>query len=349
MKNPIALILIVIVCHSCSSTNLMSLSVLQPAPVTVPPYIKKVGIVDRSKALQENRTIDAIHKAVSLETTDLQVAGANASISGLTDQLMKNSRFAEVKALTAVELRSFGAGVFPSALSWDTVEKICRENNMDALFSLELFDTESKLSYAAVPATIHTGLANLPAIEQQVSMVTLVKNGWRIYDPSSRNILDEYVTTRDLQFTGRGINPVVAASSLIGRKEAVKQVSNNSGQAYGDRILPHWIRVSRYYYTGGDGNFTMAMRMAQTGNWDGAAKIWQQETTNASGKLAGRACYNMAIISEINGDVDGAIQWAQNAYEKYNNRLALSYVNILRNRKADNIVLKDQNAVSQAP
>src|SRR5260370_28788300 len=110
MKNPITLILIVIVCHSCSSTNLMSLSVLQPAPVTVPPYIKKVGIVDRSKALQENRTIDAIHKAVSLETTDLQVAGANASISGLTSQLIKNSRFAEVKALTTEEKTAVAAG-----------------------------------------------------------------------------------------------------------------------------------------------------------------------------------------------------------------------------------------------
>lgn len=349
MKNPIALISIVIVCHSCSSTNLMSLSVLQPAPVTVPPYIKKVGVVDRSRALPENSRIDALHKAASLETTDLQVQGANASIAGLTDELMKNSRFANVKALTTVDLRSFGAGVFPSALSWDTVEKICRENDMDALFALELFDTESKLSYAVVPATIHTGIANLPAIEQQVNMVTLVKTGWRIYDPSSRNILDEHVISRDLQFSGRGINPTVAASALIGRKEAVKQVSNDVGQVYGDRILPHWIRVSRNYFTRGDGNFIIANRMALTGNWDGAAKIWQQETTSASGKVAGRACYNMAIISEINGDVDGAIQWAQNAYEKYNIRLALSYVNILRHRKAENDVLKDQNAVSQTP
>src|SRR5882757_2884426 len=116
MKNPIALLVIAIACHSCSSTNLMSLSVLQPAPVTVPPYIKKVGIVDRSKASHENRTTDAIHKAVSLESTDLQVAGAKAGISGLTDELLKNSRFAEVKALNDLELRSFGAGVFPSAL-----------------------------------------------------------------------------------------------------------------------------------------------------------------------------------------------------------------------------------------
>jgi hypothetical protein len=89
--------------------------------------------------------------------------------------------------------------------------------------------------------------------------------------------------------------------------------------------------------------------MAQTGNWDGAASIWQQETTSASRKAAGRACYNMAIISEINGDLDGAIQWAQKSYENYNVRLALSYVNILRNRQSDNAVLKNQNEVTRIP
>ncbi|HEY8968948.1 MAG TPA: DUF6340 family protein, partial [Puia sp.] len=83
--------------------------------------------------------------------------------------------------------------------------------------------------------------------------------------------------------------------------------------------------------------------------WDGAAKLWQQETTNTSRKVAGRACYNMAIISEINGDLPGAMSWAQKAYEMYNNRLALSYVNVLRNRQANDAVLKEQTDVSANP
>jgi hypothetical protein len=57
----------------------------------------------------------------------------------------------------------------------------------------------------------------------------------------------------------------------------------------------------------------------------------------------------MAIISEINGDLAGAIQWAQKAYENYGNRLALSYVNVLKNRQTDNAILRSQNEVSSAP
>ena len=342
MKNCFYL-LILAACYSCSSTNTMSLSVQQPAPVSLPANIKNVAIVHRSKAADENKALDNMHKALSLESTAMVEAGAKSSVSGLYDEIIKNNRFEQVKMLTELDLRSFGAGVFPSMLSWDTVERICRDNHTDVLFSLEFFDTDSKISYAAVPVTIQTGIVNVPAVEQQVTMLTNVKTGWRIYDPSTHTILDEYMMAKDLRFTGRGINPAVAASALIGRKEAVKQVANDAGQNYAYRILPYWIRVSRYYYSGGNESFKIANRMAQTGNWDGAGKIWEAETKNPDPVLAGRGCYNMAIIREINGDLDGAIGWAQKAWENYQTRYALQYVNILRNRKTENAVLRNQN------
>jgi Family of unknown function (DUF6340) len=346
MKSPMVIICISLACYSCSSTNLMSLSVLKPAPVSIPANIKSVAVVNRSQASKATQTIDAIHKVLSLETNDLQIAGAQASLRGLSDELMKNNRFTEVKPLSGIELRSYGAGVFPSALLWDSVEKICRESNTDALFALELFDTETKLNYDASPTRVNLGLASLPAIQNLVNMTTSVKTGWRIYDPSSRIILDEYIIGRDISSSGAGINPAVAASALIGRKEAVIEVGNKAGEAYATRILPCWIRVSRNYFVGGDDNFKTAKRRAQSGNWDGAAQIWQQETKNTVGKLAGRACYNMAIISEINGDLDGAIQWAQKSYEDYKIRLGLDYLNILRYRKSQNEILKSQSVAS---
>jgi hypothetical protein len=301
--------------------------------------------VNRSRASDDNKTVNAIHNVVSLESNSLLAAGAEASISGLSNELIKNNRFTEVRFLP-VDLRTFGAGVLPSSLEWNTVEKICSENRIDALFSLEFFDTESKVSYGGTSTSIPASIVNIPTLSQQVNMQTRVKTGWRIYDPSSRNILDEYLVSKDIEVSGRGVNALVAATPIAGRSEAVKQAANQAGQTYACRTVPYWIRVSRNYYVGGDDNFVVAKRMAQTGNWDEAAKLWQRETTNSNRKLAGRACYNMAIISEIHGDVDMAIQWAQKAYENYNTPFALSYVNILRDRKADNATLMNQNVGS---
>jgi hypothetical protein len=51
----------------------------------------------------------------------------------------------------------------------------------------------------------------------------------------------------------------------------------------------------------------------------------------------------MAIINEINGNLDEAITWAQKAYTDYNNKLALDYINILKRRKAKSNIIDQQN------
>jgi len=344
MKNPILWALACLALGSCSSTRLVYISVLEPAPVSMPSYIKHVGVVNRSQSARSTNVVDVIDKVVSLEGAKLDKEGAQASVTGLTDELMKNERFTEVKALTNTDVRSTLPGQFSAPLPWETVEKICRDNGADALFVLELFDTDTKISYAANATTISTPLGKVPAIEHQANMNTLVKTGWRIYDPAGKHILDEFPIAQNLNFSAKGINPTVAAAALLDRKEAVKQVSNQAAHAYATRIIPYWIRVSRDYYVKGTANFEMARRKSLTGNWKEAGELWERETTNPSTKLAGRACYNMAIICEINGELDKAIGWAQKAYENYGNRLALQYVRILQNRQNRNEVLEYQQA-----
>ncbi|MBS1600370.1 MAG: tetratricopeptide repeat protein [Bacteroidetes bacterium] len=341
MKNRLPIILIIFAFCSCRSTELVYISVLKHAPVTMPPYIKSVGVVNRTMASDQTKIVDVVDKVFSLEGANLDKDGAQASITGLTDELLKNNRFTEVKTLKT-DLRTNTPGLFPTPLSWDVVEKICKENNTDAIFALELFDTDTKIAYSANSTTITTGLGNVPGIEHHATMVTNIKTGWRIYDPVNKNILDEYPLSRSISFSSKGINPAVAASGLIGRKDAVKQVGTEAGQNYAYRIVPYWIRVSRDYFVRGSDNFRIGRRKAQTGNWTEAATYWEKETNNPSPKVAGRACYNMAIINEINGNLDQAIQWAQKAYENYNNKLGLRYVKILNGRKVNDEILKDQ-------
>ncbi|MFT3936510.1 MAG: DUF6340 family protein [Chitinophagaceae bacterium] len=342
MKAYIAITLAAVIFSSCASTNLVYLSVKEPAPVSISQYTKTVVIIDRSEASKQNKIIDAIDKVLTAEGPGLDKAGAEASVTGLADELSKNNFFDAVKISPNHYSSNAAPGFFPTPLSWDEVEKICAENNADAVFSLELFDTDSKITYAANPVTVKTPVGGVPAIEHLANMQTFVKTGWRIYDIKNRSIIDEYSVGKSLNYSAKGINPIVAAAGLINRKDAVKEVGAQSGHLYAQRILPYWIRVNREYYIKGSENFAIGTRMARTGNWKGAEEKWNRETTNPDGKIAGRACYNMAIISEINGDLDGAMQWAQRSYENYNNRLALTYVNILKNRKVNDNILQDQ-------
>jgi len=337
--------LFILVCFILSSckTNLVYMTVHEPAPVTVPSYIKKVGIINRSLLSNENKVQNTISQILSEKGPELDIEGGKESIRGVKDALMQNTRFETVQLLDTINLKSSTAGVFPTPISWERVEKICQQNNVDAIFALELFDTDSKITYTTSATTIKNPFGvDIPATMHHANMETMVKTGWRIYDPKSRIIVDEFPISTSLTFSGSGINPVAAASALMNRKEAVKQAGYKVGQLYAGRILTYSIRVSRDYYIKGTPSFKIAKRMARTGNWDGAAELWKKETTNPKIKVQGRADYNMAIINEINGDLEAAIGWAQKSYEISGKKLSLFYLNVLKDRRYQNNRLKNQ-------
>jgi len=341
MKKLLIIVLAMLSFISCKTQQLY-LNVIEPAPVTLPASIKSVGVINRSIPTDETKPLDVMDKVLSLEGVNLDKDGALESVRGLSDELLVNSRFNEVKTLNDIDFRTSALTDFPTPLTWEIIEKICRETKTDALFSLEKFDTDTHLNYSNRKVDIKTPLGNIPGIEHQANMETIVKTGWRIYDPASKLILDEFLFNQSVVFTGRGINPLIAASALVGRKDAVNQVSNKAGHGYAMRIIPYRIRVIRDYYVKGTNNFKIARRKAQVGKWDEAGLLWEKETANSSTRIAGRACYNMAIINEINGDLESALKWAQRSYEDSNNKLALRYVRIIQNRLYKSGILKMQ-------
>lgn len=342
MKKLIILIYASIMLVSCK-TNQLYLNVMEPAPVTIAKDIKKVGVINRSMPTDETKILDVLDKALSLEGVDLDKDGAMVAIKGLSDELMNNARFDEVKTLSDIDFRTPKLGIFPVPLSWEIVDKVCRETGTDALFALEYYDTDTRLSYSTSDAgTKEVFGVKIPTVVHHANMETIVKTGWRIYDPVNRSIADEFNHRESVVFTGQGASPLVAVAGLIGRKEAIKDVSNRAGHSYAIRIIPFYNRVYRDYFVKGTGNFKIAKRRAQMGQWDSAAELWEKETGNAKGKIAGRACYNMGIINEINGNVEEALNWVKKSYTDYNIRQAREYSRILENRLYKLQVINEQ-------
>lgn len=327
---------------SCA-TNMLTMSVTEPAPVTVPASINKVVVINRSMPSKKTKNLDKFEKILSAEGKNLDKDGAQEAVQALYDELGMHDRFTEVKLADPVQTDNPGFGVFPASMSWEKVNKICREHNVDALFVLSFYDTDAKIDYKAVPVEVNTALGiDVPAVEHQATVVTKIKTGWRIYDPANKIILDEFIVHEQVVSSGRGINPMKAIQAVMGRRQQVLEVSKIIGQNYASRIFPYRIRVSREYYVRGTNNFKIAKRRARTGDWDGAAELWEREVDNPKRKAAGRACYNMAIINEINGNLEAAVDWASKAYTDYRIKKALDYLNILKYRIARNEQLRQQ-------
>jgi hypothetical protein len=327
---------------SCG-TNSMTIRVTEPAPITIPGTAKTAAIIGRTKITKDNDSLNKIDQILSIEGKILDSLGAQACLLGLYDDLAQKNRFEYLIIVDSLELESPSLGQAAAPLDWAIIEEICQAQQVDLLFVLEHYDTDTKIAYNAVPVTITTPIGlNIPGLEHQATVTTLIHTTWRIYDPFTKTIYDKFPGTRRFVSVGKGINPNVAIQAIKNRKNLVLQNSNEIGHLYARRIQPYRIRVSRSYFVGGSSKFKIAKRRAQTGNWDGAAELWLQETKNDKRIPAGRGAYNMAISNEINGNLEEAIRWAQKSYEDYNIREALDYVKILRNRQAKRRLLEVQ-------
>ena len=328
---------------SCSSTNSLTMGVVEPARVPIPSDVLRVGIINRSIPSEGNSELDKIDKILTLEGLNLDKEGAEASVTGLKDELSRINRFEKIAIIDGIVVQRKGLGVFPAALSWNDIEQICEAHEVDVIFSLEVYDTNTRVDYDATTVSLPNSFgikADIPG--HRVTLHTALKNGWRVYDPQSKLVLDEFMYNKEVVSVGEGINPMRAIEAVVGRKEAVMELSSGLGNLYALKIRPLRKRVTRDYFVKGTDNFEIGQRRARAGDWNGAADLWEQELSNPDGKIAGRAFYNMAIINEINGDLDKAMEFASKSYTDYNNKDALRYINILKYRLAEKRELNRQ-------
>jgi len=321
---------------SCKSTAPVSVSVLQPPPVTLSPNVKNIAVVNRSETVS---TVDPANTSGKVFSPGC----ALESINGLADELTKNKRFDDIKYLgNKGNGAAPAAGRFPEAMSWDTIAKLCRDSRADALFVLEWTDNTSKMSFATHTVNVITSQGKVANTEHQATMVTTVKAVWRIYDPATKKIIDEYIVTTDQDFGGSGISKRAAEAAVADRVDAVQEVGGKAGHEYAARVVPYRLKVSRTFYVSGSDNFKLAAAKTKTGDWESAAALWQKEVTNKNKKIAAKALYNLALVSEINGDLKTAIKQAQQSYDQANTALAQDYLVVLQERKKNKKVVRPQ-------
>ncbi|HEY0667083.1 MAG TPA: DUF6340 family protein, partial [Sphingobacteriaceae bacterium] len=118
MKNLLPLIVGCLVISSCSSTRWMSLSVQEPAPVTLSPHVKNIAVINRSIPDQKAKPLDIIDKVITLEGANLDKAGSEATSESLVNELEASRRFAEVKLLKFDGKGTNNPGGYPTPLDW---------------------------------------------------------------------------------------------------------------------------------------------------------------------------------------------------------------------------------------
>lgn len=307
------------------------MTVAEPAAVYLEQEYESAGVINRTYSEGAAKIVDVVDNALTLEG-NLDHEGSKAAVQGVFDELTINPRFKRVVLMDSMSVTGGGIDIFPAQLPWNDVQRLCDENGVQLLFVLEVFDTDTKIDYSTRTINKNTPLGTVPVIQHTATMRTRIKTGWRIYDPKNKWIRDEFWLSDQFTSSSSGINPLKAAEALMGRGQAVRQISTQVGRFYAGRVRDQQFRVWRHYFKRGDQNLKIGRRRAEVNNWEGAAEMWEKATHSDKRKAAGRGLYNMAVYAEMNGDLYGAYDMAQKAYSDYRIKDARDYARILKNR-----------------
>jgi len=144
----------------------------------------------------------------------------------------------------------------------------CETHDVDAIFSLAFYDTDTKISLKKTKMDKADMVRKYTEVAaQEITLETLIENGWRIYDPQNQKLIDEIVFNDQIISKGKGENPVLAYRNIGDRKDTILQRSRDKGSKYGQRLLPFKSAVSRDYYVKGSNNLTQGAKKVAANAW----------------------------------------------------------------------------------
>jgi hypothetical protein len=316
------------------------INLLRPALYVYPSYIKNVAIIDRSQP--DESVKNKIEQVLTFEMMKQDEQAVRRVIDGMVDACADFGLYQFEK--TDVRLKGGGTkSMFGVPLGWNEVSALCDQYHADAILSVEIFDSDFIITNPVQAVRQAAEGAILSGGGYNVNGIVIINFGIRLYDPSSKKIMDEYQVSHRLNFNGGGYTVQDAVNQVLDKVDAINQTSYYAGREYGERITPSYYTVVREFYNRPkkDNNLRIGVRKSEVADWNGAIESWTL-ALNSKRKVARRAAFNIAVAYEVLGDIEKAKEWARKAYTEYEEKRANDYYNMLVYREREEAIIRRQ-------
>ncbi|ASU32942.1 hypothetical protein MuYL_1042 [Mucilaginibacter xinganensis] len=118
-----------------------------------------------------------------------------------------------------------------------------------------------------------------------------------------------------------GLIPTLLIHPTIkGNKQSIKTSAEHATENALQDYFPYTITHNRPLYN--DAIFLPAIKEIQSGNLKKADSLLQPFLQDKNPQIASKAAYNLAVVYESEGDIDSALDLAQQSSDKYKNEFA---------------------------
>ena len=307
----------------------------RPAKDELASDIQSITIINRSMTNQfEKYNEDSLQKyfyqkGYQLSKIVLDSTAADTTIRALAALLIESGRYDVVVPLKRNINRTLSYEMLPDTLTQEQVRTICRDFNTDALMVLERFSTKLMADFTSeryldlTYGYSHTYYASLDLKYDAF---------FRIYKPEMKIPVKEFNLIDTINWESADYTQ----EKLFGKIPSIKQAMIDAGIRVAldldDKLSPTWIPDKRGYFLfqaiGDSGQQYM-----NENNYEKAGKFWNEMTLSTDKKIRSKAEYNLALVSELNGDIDGAIDWGLKSFYSFYRAQTEIYLKKLKIRK----------------
>jgi tetratricopeptide (TPR) repeat protein len=313
IKRYLLLIIIPVLLTGCfASKSFVYFEVLEPAAITYPENINRIGYLNRSPVIKsefskiDTKTPDPV--SVSIIDTIIN--------NNIRKGFFEGARLTEMgymEIIPVLEARRKDTVGLQDMMDFETRERLLTNHSLDAIVSLEYSDLRLSRSYTYYDFVVGDYM-------QEFNLYFEVL--WRIYLKDSIAPFEEYLDIDTLYYYNYSNMP---REEYLSVTSVLREGSGEMGFRYGKRHIPLWREVSRVVFRGGEPGLITAAQYTDKGEWDKAVEIWKELTTHESDRIAARAFHNLGIYYELQDEIPIAKSYADKAFELWDNRYIMNY------------------------
>lgn len=319
---------------SCSTAR-MTIEVLVPPQNTIKSEVEEIALINRVDP-EEAHSALYINGEFSENLDGLNLGMQEAALYGLGTAL-NDYEYYNVGEGKGGNYKREGRFKGPK-LPRTELKRLCALYKVDGIIVLEGYDAGI---YASGDVTQSTavdrsyGTVYVPSFNgrQEVHM----RLYFRFYDNLTGEVIYEEEIDDIMSTTASGSTPDEVERRMPDKAGLMERLAVKLGSEVAKHISPHWEKDTRKYYAYGNGQLVRAGNLAQSGYWERASNIWFDlvEGEGVSNSVVKKACFNMILASEVAGDLDLAIVWAERCEEEFGLKRATAYKELLKKRKEE--------------
>lgn len=302
---------------SCKSNYaIITIENMQHAKDELSTDIQSITLMNRSMNSQfANYREDSLQmyfyrNGYQLSKVVLDSMAADTTIRALAELMFESGRYDVVIPVERNFYRNLSYELLPDTLNNNQVSEICSNFNTDALMVLERFYVKTMADFTEQR---FTDSSNGQVNSFNATLDLKYSAHFRIYKPGIKALVKEIAVADTIYWESDDYSLERLFGKLPSVKQAIISAGIKAALDVDSKLSPTWLSEKRGYFLFSLKNDKGQQFMTKN-EFDQAAKYWAELAKSDNKKIRSKAEYNMALISELNGDIDKAIEYGLKSY-----------------------------------